>query len=249
MRYIRYREKYPEWIEYTKEINRHVKFKYDHEEIRDEYLEHMEDMHEFYVGSGVDESLAKYQVLADMGDPEDLGRVLNEIHNPLLGWVWRMSRWLLILLIVLAIYPAIVMFGSSAICLVQPYEEISVSAPLVNEIDIREFRSLDNEVYYFDKLERYEDGTVIIYWIAVANPFDRATIWHAYLPGGGFFDEKGNQYDASGQGSGNAGYAKKGVHTIKEFPKSAETLIYDFHNGSRRVYVEVPLGGGKVVES
>lgn len=241
--------RYNVWIEYTNEINRHVKFKHDHEEIRDEYLDHMEDMYEFYVGSGMDADTAKYQVLADMGDPEDLGRVLNEIHNPALGWAWRLSRWVLILLIILAVYPVVVMVGSSAITLLQPYEDVTVSAPLVQEISIRQFRSLDNEVYYFDKLERYEDDTVIIYWVAAANPFDRATIWHADLPGGGFYDEKGNQYDAFSQKSGNAGYATKGVHIIKEFPDNADSLIYDYHNGSRRVYAEVPLGGGKAVES
>ena len=89
--------RFHEWIEYTKRMNSHVKFKFDHEAIRDEYLEHMEDMYEFYVGRGMDPDLAKSTVLEDMGDPDELGRVLNQIHNPVLGWIWRLSRWLMLM--------------------------------------------------------------------------------------------------------------------------------------------------------
>ena len=142
--------RFHEWIEYTNRMNSHVKFKFDHEAIRDEYLEHMEDMYEFYVGRGMDPDLAKSAVLEDMGDPDELGRVLNQIHNPVLGWIWRLSRWLIAFMVLLVIYPTVVLFGSSAISLIQDYRDLSVSAPLVQEIDIGALRTLDNEGYYFD---------------------------------------------------------------------------------------------------
>lgn len=241
--------RFPEWIEYTKRMNSHVKFKFDHEAIRDEYLEHMEDMYEFYVGRGMDPDLAKSAVLEDMGDPDELGRVLNQIHNPVLGWIWRLSRWLIAFMVLLVIYPTVVLFGSSAISLIQDYRDISVSAPLVQEIDIGALRTLDNEGYYFDKLELYEDGTAILYCLTWANPFDRATYWQPNLPGGGFYDEEGMRYLAMECGNGNAGFVGKRVYYIEGFPLDAETFIYDYQNGDRKLHVEVLIASGKVVES
>ena len=147
--------RFHEWIEYTKQMNSHVKFKFDHEAIRDEYLEHMEDMYEFYVGRGMDPDLAKSAVLEDMGDPDELGRVLNQIHNPVLGWIWRLSRWLVVLLIgVLICTHGLDTYNGLFLNKTWSRQK----ADLAYTVDVDEKRVLDYRTVYFDRLEVYEDG-------------------------------------------------------------------------------------------
>ena len=232
--------RFHEWIEYTNRMNSHVKFRFDHEAIRDEYLEHMEDMYEFYVGRGMDPDLAKSAVLEDMGDPDELGRVLNQIHNPVLGWIWRLSRWLVVLLILAVLYPGCVMFGNSAISLFKGYEEIETSSKLYYETDINKMRRMDHMFLFFDKLELYEDGTAGLYYVQMYNPFDKAFQWHSEFSAP-VYDENGTDYRSGVNWNIGGGYLRFNIIQVREFPLNAEMLILDYDRDGRKVYLEVPL--------
>lgn len=94
-----------EWME---QVLREVRFAPDRRKIRQELAEHMEDrMEEYLEAMGAyddadgcpdfDELLEKAEVrlMNSMGDPEELGRELNQQHKPWLGWLWMASRVLL----------------------------------------------------------------------------------------------------------------------------------------------------------
>ena len=238
---------FPEWIEYTKRMNSHVKFKFDHEAIRDEYLEHMEDMYEFYVGRGMDPDLAKSAVLEDMGDPDELGRVLNQIHNPVLGWIWRLSRWLVVLLILAVLYPGCVMFGNSAISLFKGYEEIDMAADVYCEVNINEMQQIDHMFLFFDKLELYEDGTAELYFVQMYNPFDKATQYFSDFTAE-ICDEDGNDYAKSVKTNVGLGcsYLYFNIMQVNDFSQDAGTFILDYDRDGRKLYLEVELEEGVV---
>ena len=44
---------------------------------------------------------AERRAIAAMGDPEEIGEALNREHSPLLGWLWLISKWLMVGLTVL----------------------------------------------------------------------------------------------------------------------------------------------------
>ena len=44
---------------------------------------------------------AEARALEDMGDPAEIGKELARIHKPWLGYLWRASKWIAILLVVL----------------------------------------------------------------------------------------------------------------------------------------------------
>ena len=44
---------------------------------------------------------AEARALEDMGDPAEIGKALARIHKPWLGYLWRASKWIAILLVVL----------------------------------------------------------------------------------------------------------------------------------------------------
>lgn len=39
---------------------------------------------------------AEERTLSEMGDPAEIGKKLARIHKPWLGWLWRLSQWMLL---------------------------------------------------------------------------------------------------------------------------------------------------------
>lgn len=77
---------------------RHVRFLPDRAGIRRELQNHLEDRCEALAAGGLDEQTAAEKAVAAMGDADEVGRALNRLHSPLLGWAWLLSKVLVILL-------------------------------------------------------------------------------------------------------------------------------------------------------
>lgn len=67
----------------------YVRFRPDHEAITAELTAHLEDHKDAILGIHPDMTLweAERRAVEAMGNPEELGRWLDSIHNPLLGWL------------------------------------------------------------------------------------------------------------------------------------------------------------------
>ncbi len=69
-----------------------VRFRPDHRsiefELRDHYEEHVRDL----LRLGRPRELAEERALAAMGDAQEVGRALDKVHKPWLGWLWEASR-------------------------------------------------------------------------------------------------------------------------------------------------------------
>ena len=46
-------------------------------------------------------------VIDCMGNPDEIGEELNREHNPIIGWIWAVSRVIAIVLIILSILPVL----------------------------------------------------------------------------------------------------------------------------------------------
>ena len=70
-------------------VCQYVRFHPDHAAIRAELAAHMEDHRAALLEAHPDMTLweAEYRAVASMGDAEELGRELNAIHSPVLGWL------------------------------------------------------------------------------------------------------------------------------------------------------------------
>lgn len=84
---------------FLKSVLDQVVFVFDHKAIRQELLEHMEDLEEHFEQQDLDKDQADEKILFEMGDPEEIGQALNQVHNPWLGWLWVVSNIILVLLI------------------------------------------------------------------------------------------------------------------------------------------------------
>ena len=78
-----------------------VRFRPDHRsiefELRDHYEEHVRDL----IRLGRPRELAEERALEAMGNAQEVGRALDKVHKPWLGWLWEVSRFLVLALALL----------------------------------------------------------------------------------------------------------------------------------------------------
>lgn len=89
----------------------HVRFRPDHKAIRKELRAHMEDVRWDLVDAGLKSTDAEERMLERMGDPDEVGRLLDRVHSPLLGWLWQISRVLVILCLGVTLAAALAIFS------------------------------------------------------------------------------------------------------------------------------------------
>ena len=84
-----------DFLDWKKEVLRHVRFFFDHEEIEKELTAHYEDSVQDFERIGYDEELARTRALAAMGDAVEVGKGLDRAHKPWLGWLFEATKWMM----------------------------------------------------------------------------------------------------------------------------------------------------------
>ena len=85
-----------------------VRFKPDRVAIAAELTAHYEDHVRDLERLDYPLKLAKQRALLAMGDPEEVGRGLDRVHKPWLGWLWKVSRWLLAVACLLLVWSVMI---------------------------------------------------------------------------------------------------------------------------------------------
>jgi len=88
-------------------VLKEVCFRPDHKAIRKELEAHYADRSAGLRQAGYGWDEARERTLAAMGDPVEVGQLLNRVHRPWLGWLWMASRLLLVLFVLLALRQAV----------------------------------------------------------------------------------------------------------------------------------------------
>ncbi len=78
-----------------------IRFPPDQKAVRRELESHLEDKKAAYLAQGRTLFEAEKAATEDMGDPEELAKELGRIHRPWWGYIWRASKVLLILAIIM----------------------------------------------------------------------------------------------------------------------------------------------------
>lgn len=91
---------------WCRQVTDQVRFKPDRAAIEQELTAHYEDHVRDLVRLDYTPELARQRALAAMGDPKTIGKALDRVHKPWLGWLWRLSRWLMAVLAVTAVCAA-----------------------------------------------------------------------------------------------------------------------------------------------
>ncbi|SHE75122.1 hypothetical protein SAMN02745784_01670 [Tissierella praeacuta DSM 18095] len=90
--------------EFLKSVLSYIKFPFDREDIKLEMEAHILDKINYYMVQGYDEKKAEELAVKDMGDPKEIGIQLNKEHNPIIGWLWRITNIAVTIFIVINIF-------------------------------------------------------------------------------------------------------------------------------------------------
>lgn len=90
---------------YLETVLNEVRFPFDRKQIRKELEAHLEESIEGHMKPTMTLEAAETKAIQEFGDPKQIGKLLNKVHKPFLGWLWILSRTTLIgLLIVAALF-------------------------------------------------------------------------------------------------------------------------------------------------
>lgn len=80
-----------EWLD---EAVGQIRFVPDRKAVFEELVAHIQDRSDDMVSRGYTREEADDRTLRAMGDPVEVGKQLDAVHKPWLGWLWKVSRWL-----------------------------------------------------------------------------------------------------------------------------------------------------------
>ena len=85
--------------EFLRTVRKQIHFVFDRDDVENELNQHLSDSIEDLMEEGLAVEEAEYLAVEQMGNPVEVGKLLNQEHNPLLGYLWAASRVLLACLI------------------------------------------------------------------------------------------------------------------------------------------------------
>lgn len=93
-----------EFDDYIKNALNQIAFIFEHKNIKRELMSHLADLKDEYAEQGLESSELTRRVIEDMGDPVVIGKELNQIHHPIIGWLWWISRLFVVVILVYSIF-------------------------------------------------------------------------------------------------------------------------------------------------
>lgn len=90
-----------EWLD---EAVGQIRFVPDRKAVFEELVAHIQDRSDDMVSRGYSREEADDRTLRAMGDPVEVGKQLDAVHKPWLGWLWMVSRWLAILAVLVVLW-------------------------------------------------------------------------------------------------------------------------------------------------
>lgn len=123
--------------EFLSIVRKQIRFVFDRDKIENELKQHLADSIEELIEEGFSWQDAEHIAVEQMGNPKEVGQLLNKEHNPVLGYLWTISRVALCILVVrIAISMGVIAFV--LVTAIKPYEpKYSVESYPVNlEMDL-----------------------------------------------------------------------------------------------------------------
>ncbi len=81
--------------EFLRIVRKQIRFVFDRDDVETELKQHLSDSIDDLVEEGLSREEAELLAVEQMGNPVEVGKLLNKEHNPLLGYLWAASRVLL----------------------------------------------------------------------------------------------------------------------------------------------------------
>ena len=255
-------------FKWCRETIEQVRFKPDREKIREELIAHIEDRVDALKEFGLTEAEAETQAVEAMGDPVEVGKQLNAVHKPWLGWLWRISRWLLwavlfgtLLFVILFWDETISFYDSNLNWKNDSYSDVTFSYVEESELrDVHAEGSLDYLSFTVDKVRRSPDGRLMIRY-QVRQPWYLpehwgGVLWRLYLSDGTGNRWEYHNLDPDGKLDHDTEYVIWGhdqdgwrswsyILALYGVPEDAPWIDLCYDHGGRKMTIRIDLTGGE----
>lgn len=229
--------RFKEWDNYLDSMLRHVKFQPDRGKIRQEFGEHMNDMFDDYISLGMSEEEAKDTVIDNLGNPDEVGKLMNKAHNAVIGWIWQIMRAALVVTLILCITPVCSVITNFAVCipnLISGYHVEVDEEEILWTVDIGETVIIDSHTLHFDKLLMHSDGIMELRYRNVTDLLNSAIDDNFDVRFTMISNENGDS-PTDLDGWSNGGYIDYTSLYIKGLPADSKKLIIEY-DGSKDFY-------------
>lgn len=230
----------PKSEEFLISVLSYVKFSFDHKAIKGELQDHLIDKIEAYIEQGYGEEKAEQMAISDMGEAQEIGLELNREHNPIVGWLWRVSHIVVVIFIIMNLYfvglPMVISVGNTLI----NYNNAAniPKSNIVYNIQVNQKVKIDDTVIDFTNIILEKNGDMNIFY----RYYDTSLWGLGWSLGdiGVITDNLGNKY-FNGSGYGSGGIISTDRLILNNFAKDADTLIISYDSFNRQYRVEIPL--------
>lgn len=226
--------------EFLKIVLSHIKFPFDRDDIKTELEDHILDKIEDYKNQGYDEVEAENLALKDMGNPKEIGLELNKEHNFIIGWLWKLTSYAVIILLLVNMIPVLFsLLGMvDSILSRHPIKDISKDN-IAYHMKVDEKVQIDDSVIKVTDIIYEKNGQMNIGYYG----YNKKIFGNAQVGLGTFKDDLGNEY-LTGSGTSSSGVITKGLRRLKYFSKEANLLIIEYDYYNRYYKIEIPLEVG-----
>jgi hypothetical protein len=220
-------------------VCRYIKYKGAHAGISHELKNHIEDRIQDYLDSGHNEDTATKMAVAAMGDPVELGKNLNKLHRPYLGWALRIVNTLIILTCISVFLSVYSMITTT----LYSQDSLKINNDILYSKKLTGKARIDNRTVIMKKLIVDVNNTVYIRYNNYNNPFHTT---QNNMLNFKVHDNKGNTYSATSTNRGNQFY-KQYLICIDYMDKTTEKVIleYDYYNRKMRFEISLKRGDSK----
>lgn len=223
--------------DFIKKLLGEIRFFPAKKEIEEEYSSHIEDKVRYLI---IEERMTRKEALSltmeEMGDPQAIGKALNEVHNPFLGWALLLTKGLLIIFGVIAI-PLLFSFVEGL--LFHSTRDIGTDEDLVtSEISIDQEVFMDSTTYFFDRAIVQSNGDAFILIEAVSytrSPRIGGLLFNSVD------DDLGNVYNGRTRTYRSRIFRQDLVLQLNDIHEKAEVLTLDYDRYNRAFEVTIPL--------
>lgn len=90
--------------EYLKSVRKEIHYIFDRGAVERELSQHIEESIEELHEEGLTWEEAEIQAVNQMGSAKEVGQMLNQVHKPVLGYLWMLSNVLLVIVAIPTVY-------------------------------------------------------------------------------------------------------------------------------------------------
>ena len=226
---------------YIREVTSHVKFRFDRRTIGQELLAHMEDLYEDLLAQDLDEEQAAQLTVDYMGDSEELGKELNEVHHPLWGRIWLVTRWAARLCVAALVLWFLIQGFSFGYTYWGTKED--KTGDVVYTVSPKLEERLYGSVVRIKEIRYYDDGTLEYTYDIRQNPLLNGGLGRSGIDAEIYAGEEVCHCNG-GMFASNSLFYKKGREWIYDVPLEADRIVFFLGHEKE---IEVSLTEGRVM--